>query len=336
MNIWANTVLTEKGTALLAKLMAGHTLSIRRAGSSSGFVTPGLLVKQTDLTNLRQELTFRSVAFPEEGKCTVSVVLKNDGLSTGYTATQIGLYAYEPDEDRDVLFIISQAPDAQSGTTIPSNGEMPGYSAEWNFTFAYGQASSVHVTVDPSNTVTRNDMEAYVANEVTKGLNMQGVIDMGGHKLTNLPNPEKSGDAATKGFVENFTIQGNTYVATDDNNDGNVVLRPYVADVDETVVREHIASRANPHGVTPGQIGAVSTPAVVADMDTMSEIFGLVSGDATKNHPSGSHGFAINRKIGDYQMQYIFYLAEPGKIVSRARVSGTWGKWSEITFTMKQ
>lgn len=158
MNTWANTVLTEDGRALMAKLTQGNTLDITRAVTGSGFVTPGLLVKQTAVTDPKQDLSFRPTEYPEAGKCAVTASLKNDGLSTGYTATQVGIYATDPDGG-EILLFISQATDASSGTIIPSEAEMPGYSAEWTFTFQYGQADSVTVTVDPSNAVTWAQLE---------------------------------------------------------------------------------------------------------------------------------------------------------------------------------
>lgn len=81
-------------------------------------------------------------------------------------------------------------------------------------------------------------------------------VNMTGHRLTGLPLPQAGSEPATKEFVENFTVEGSTYVATDDNKDGNIVLRPYVADADELEFRDHIKNKNNPHGVTPAQIGA--------------------------------------------------------------------------------
>ena len=81
-------------------------------------------------------------------------------------------------------------------------------------------------------------------------------IDMNGFKITNLPLPTTGSEPATKEFVENFAVEGSTYVATDDNKDGNIVLRPYVADADELEFRNHIKNNNNPHSVTPTQIGA--------------------------------------------------------------------------------
>lgn len=164
MNPWVNTVLTDKGTALLAKLTQGNSLHITRAVTGIGFVTPGLLTKQTEVTNPKQELTFNTVTYPESGKCAIPVSLKNDALEAGYEATQVGLYATDPD-DGEILLIISQAPDANSGTIVPSATEMPGYSAEWTFYLQYGQADGVNVTVDPTNTVSREEMEARLAGK---------------------------------------------------------------------------------------------------------------------------------------------------------------------------
>lgn len=164
MNQWANTVLTDKGVSLLSKLTQGNTLNITRAVTGAGFVTPGLLTKQTEVTNQKQVLEFKPVTYPEEGKCAIPVGLKNDDLAAGYEATQVGLYATDPDEG-EILLLLSQAADAASGTIIPSATEMSGYSAEWTFYLQYGQAGDIHVTVDPTGMVSREEMEAALAGK---------------------------------------------------------------------------------------------------------------------------------------------------------------------------
>ena len=161
MNVWANTVITDKGLSLLAKLTQGHTLQITEAVTGSGFVTPGLLHKQTEVTDPKQPLNLRPATYPEIGKCQLSMALTSEGLTEGYKANQVGVYAIDPDEGK-ILFFIAQAVDEASGTIIPSETEMDGYSAEWIFYFQYGQADGVEVTVDPTNTVSRGEMIAYV------------------------------------------------------------------------------------------------------------------------------------------------------------------------------
>lgn len=168
MDIWANSVMTRKGLALQAKLIAGTKLTITRAVSGTSYVTPGMLQQQTAVGGEKQELTFSAVTYPEEGKCSIRCRLTNDGLSTGYTAMQVGVYANDPDEG-EILYFIAQS-ESNKGTEVPSATEAPGYSAEWNFYFQFGQADSVELTVDPSNTVTVAVFDAAIAKTANKDL----------------------------------------------------------------------------------------------------------------------------------------------------------------------
>lgn len=228
MNQWANTVLTDKGTALLAKLTQGNTLSITRAVTGAGFVTPGLLAKQTEVTDPKQELSFRPVSYPETGKCAIPTALTNDSLETGYEATQVGIYAMDPD-DGEILLFISQAPDAQSGTIIPSKTEMPGYAAEWTFYLAYGQADMVNVTVDQAGAVSRAEFEERM---------------------------EKCATLGEDGKVPEEQLPDTTYipVTSEVPADSDIWIDP-----NETAIEEsHVTDRNNPHGVTAEQIGALA------------------------------------------------------------------------------
>lgn len=167
MNIWENAVITQKGLALQAKLIAGNTLAITKVQIGAGYVTPGLLMQQTAVTDAKETMTqVASITYPEQGKCAVKINYTNDSVTTGYTARQVGFYATDPDEG-EILYFIAQAESGQ-GTVVPSITEMPGYSAEWTFTFKYGQADNVTVTVDPSNTVSQAEMVSYVTNYVTE------------------------------------------------------------------------------------------------------------------------------------------------------------------------
>lgn len=175
MNIWENAVITTKGLSLMAKLTAGNTLTITKAVTGTGYVTPGLLSQQTAVTGPKQELNFKTSTFPEEGKCNLPCFLTNNGVAAGYTAKQVGIYALDPDEG-EILYFISQASSGQ-GTEVPSETEMPGYSAEWTFTFQYGQADGVNVTVDPSNTLSRGEAEALLAEKAPKQFVMTLLYD---------------------------------------------------------------------------------------------------------------------------------------------------------------
>ena len=161
MNIWANTVMTQKGRALQAKLIEGTTLQITRAVTGTGFVTPGLLSEQTAVSGEKQPITFQPVVYPEEGKCALTMKLGNDELAEGYLATQVGVYAMDPDEG-EIVYFIAQATSANKGTEIPAAHESPGYTAEWTFYVQYGQADEVTVMVDPTHAVSFGEMEDYI------------------------------------------------------------------------------------------------------------------------------------------------------------------------------
>ena len=167
MNVWANATLTIKGRALLAKLTQGNTLDITDAVTGAGFVEiedpndPVELRFQTAVSDPKQHLKAKPVSYPDTGRCDLPLILTNEGLETGYEARQVGVFATDPD-DGEILFLIAQSVDADTGTHIPSETEMPGYSAEWVFRLQYGQADGVHVTVDPSNTISPEELEVYL------------------------------------------------------------------------------------------------------------------------------------------------------------------------------
>ncbi len=157
-----NAKITNKGLALLAKVTDGTVLSLLRAVAGSGYVDPDSLQNQTEVTDVKQELSFSTQSYPEERKCAVPIRLVNTGLTTGYNARQIGLYAFDPD-DGEILFMIAQCSDPE-GTEVKPEIEMPGFSASWEFFIEYGCADVVTVAVDPSNTVTVKEAQNMVDN----------------------------------------------------------------------------------------------------------------------------------------------------------------------------
>lgn len=165
MNVWSNVVITDKGLALLAKLTQGNSLIITKAVAGTGFVSPDMLGQQTDVTEPKQELKFLNAYYPKNGECALPVLLTNEGLKEGYKVTQIGLFAMDKDEG-EILYLILQSVSAVIGTIVPSEEEMPGYTAEWKLFLQYGQADKVIVTTDPANLISRAEMEAYIETYV--------------------------------------------------------------------------------------------------------------------------------------------------------------------------
>lgn len=242
MNIWENAVITNKGRALLAKLIAGNTLAITRAVVGAGSVAPGVLSEQTDVADIKQTLVFNAVAYPEDGKCALSCNLRNSGLETGYTAMQVGIFATDPNEG-EILFFITQAATGK-GTEIPSEAEMGEYSAEWTFYFKYGQADSVEVVIDPAATVTQVKMEAYVEGYIEEHVKPH---------MTSTSNPHK----VTKAQVG----LGNVDNTSDANKPVSTAQAAAIADAKkagtdaQSALSTHAGNTSNPHKVTKAQVG---------------------------------------------------------------------------------
>lgn len=221
MNIWSNAVITESGLDLLAKLVSGTSLTITEAQTGSGRVSPSALPSQTAVTSPVQTLTIRSLTTPEAGTAALTCYITNDNVSTSYTVSQVGIYAQDPD-DGEILFFIVQS-ESGTGTIVPSNTEMPGYSAEWTFYFSYGQADTVNVTVNPTNTVSQAQAQEMITQAI-------GSASLGASQITSGILPVERGgtgsgtaDTAPTSGSSNMVTSGGVYTAVNRINAGSQI-----------------------------------------------------------------------------------------------------------------
>lgn len=148
MNIWKDTVLTDKGAALQAKLMQGQTLKITGAKTGAGSVPAVNLRQQTDVTEERGDITLQP-ARTEGDQTIIPVLLENKDLKEGYELWQIGFYAEDPDEG-EILYCIAQA---TKGKDIPAVSESPGFSVTWDFYFQTSNTAPFEVMVNSKGLV---------------------------------------------------------------------------------------------------------------------------------------------------------------------------------------
>ncbi len=215
---WTNAVITDAGHRLQAALLGtGKGLVFTRAVTGAG-LAEGELAAQTAVTEERQTLSLQPATPLEDAKTRVQVLLSNAGLEAGYTMHQLGFYAKAQDEEDEILYALVQD---EAGDVIPADAESPGFTADWSYVFAYGNADSVTVTVDPAGMITWDKVGAAggvaplgpdgkVPEEhlpemdylPLAGGTMTGAIDMNGQQLTNLAAPVSAGDAARKADVD--------------------------------------------------------------------------------------------------------------------------------------
>lgn len=104
------TVTTDKGEALIAKLMAGDIgdLDFTRIGLSDKDYTNNDLAKLTSLEQIKQETLVSEKTRIDENNINVHGIIYNTDLLEGYNLKTIGLYASDPDEG-EILYSVTTA-----------------------------------------------------------------------------------------------------------------------------------------------------------------------------------------------------------------------------------
>lgn len=290
MSTW-KAVLTEKGEALLAKMTQGSALEITHAEVGAGTVDASLLKQQTSVSTMKQRATIEPVGYPEEGMCALPVTITNEGLSAGYSAWQIGIFANDPDEGT-VLFFIAQAEDIATG--VPSPALMPSYKTQIIFHVEYGDADSVNVDVNPANVVSQAAMENYVNAKVGTAKD-----DIATH-TANKENPHgvtaeqlNLAKVATSGSYNDLSNKPTipTVPASLPANGGNAdtVDGKHATDFAPS---SHATNKNNPHGVTAEQVGTVTT----GDIPTL-HIWKKYSGDPTGYSMAEARSVTVGLKV---------------------------------------
>lgn len=353
MNIWANAVVTNKGLALQAKLIEGATLTITRAVTGTGTVAASALKQQTTVSGEKQTMTFRPVAYPETGKCSVPVHLTNDTLTTGYTIMQIGIYANDPDEG-EILYFLCQA-ETGTGTPVPSVYENPGFSAEWNFTFQYGQADNVSVTVDPANTINATQAQQMIedmailstaaivgSNDDLNDYTDVGIFTYSAGSASTIKNAPETGVQSTMVVLPRL-------LAEDENNriqivaTGNdrIFIRNKYNGLWNAWERAATLTELNNHG---RHVPDACT--TIGDWNTAVKT-GWYMGNNASNAPTTApqggtmwyFGYVIAHN-SNYVLQevYQFTASNDAKSVAkyiRACKEGVWGPWTDVTVQTK-
>ena len=139
MSKWTNAYLTADGQNLQAQLLDGGGFEFTKvtAADASG----------------ADKLTLTIQPSVIDGKTiTVPVLLSNSNLSTGFTMNQLKFYARKtgiPAGD-EIVYAIAED---EAGDDIPSESDSPGFTIDWSYTFQFGNATSVNVSIDPAGLV---------------------------------------------------------------------------------------------------------------------------------------------------------------------------------------
>lgn len=190
MNIWENTVLTDQGKRLQAKLLKGQTLKIKRVTTGAKKVPVVDLRQQTSVTEGGYDIVLQP-ARTEGNKTIIPVLLENKDLKESHELWQVGFYAEDPDEG-EILFCLAQASQAKN---IPSAAESPGFSITWDFYFNTSDTAPFEVLLNSSGLVNIEQYEIHsdAISEVNDRVdNLNSALEttksylnsyIGGHKI---------------------------------------------------------------------------------------------------------------------------------------------------------
>lgn len=154
MGAFKSAVITTKGQALLAKVVAGTTKFNFTSIKTSETTITGDLATKTGIGTVKQTAQVASVIRQNDSNVKVSASFSNSGLKAGYYVRNIGLYATDPQEG-EILYSISVADEstATADWMPPFNG-IGVSSLMVDLVTAVSNASSVNVTVDPTASAT--------------------------------------------------------------------------------------------------------------------------------------------------------------------------------------
>jgi len=262
---FSKLVITNKGQALIAKMIAGSgNIDFTKICTSSTQYTENQLVGLTSLSNVKQTSLISKVTRTNEVAIKVEAAFTNTDLTAGYYMRTIGLYAVDPDVG-EILYAV----------TIETSGNcyMPPYNgvtvsgAYVQLVTTVGNAESVSLEVDAAAVATIGDvkelqeqiadLEAYVG--YTDG-DIYGVeVDFVNKKFTRLAGAVNR--AAGEGFDSINAFGGRKRCNL--TNDGKVVA--YYGDAGFTTTGKLTQA------VTVGEDDAAVTYAVGTIVQTMVE-----------------------------------------------------------------
>lgn len=159
----ASFIITNKGQALMAKLMQGTgTCDFTNIRLSSQVYTDAQIANLTSLANVKQTAPVTKKTVVNNTSIQIEGAVDNTQLSTGYNINTIGIYATDPD-DGEILYAAARA--ITPGFMPPYNG-ITVSGGVFKFVVTVGASSQVTLTVDPAGYASIADIQTLEA-EIT-------------------------------------------------------------------------------------------------------------------------------------------------------------------------
>jgi hypothetical protein len=158
---WNNAVVTNTGIAMLQQVLGGATLTLDGAVGGTGTVSAASLMAQTALKTQKQTFDIVGVTNETNGK-KVNILIVSDGLATGYTMNQVGIWAHVGSNPSALFAIIQDEP----GIIIPSETDIPDFSLNFYVVIDFSNESEFTLSVDTSALVSVGMMNTALSTKL--------------------------------------------------------------------------------------------------------------------------------------------------------------------------
>ena len=155
MASFKNTVITERGHNLMAKIATGSTkMYFTKIRTSDSNPSDNSLPTLTTLSSIKQVIDISEVAVVNNATVKVSGAVSNADLASGYFVRVIGLYAQDPDLG-EILYSVTKA---ELADYMPPNNGLSSSSLMINLLTVTSNADNVTINVDPGAVATIGDI----------------------------------------------------------------------------------------------------------------------------------------------------------------------------------
>lgn len=150
--------ITNKGQALMAKLIAGKTtVEFTKVSSSTNVYTEAQILALTSLANIKQTVKISKITRINNVAVQIEAAMENSNLTSGYNMNSIGLYAKDPDEG-EILYAVASVTTTDKGAYMPPFNGLSVSGAFLKLTTTVSNSNNVSLTVDQAATATVGDI----------------------------------------------------------------------------------------------------------------------------------------------------------------------------------
>lgn len=150
--------ITNKGQALMAKLIAGKTtVEFTKVSSSTNVYTEAQILALTSLANIKQTVKISKITRTNNVAVQIEAAMENSNLTSGYNMNSIGLYAKDPDEG-EILYAVASVATTDKGAYMPPFNGLSVSGAFLKLTTTVSNSNNVSLTVDQAATATVGDI----------------------------------------------------------------------------------------------------------------------------------------------------------------------------------